>query len=133
MKRIFIMLAVILIGISVTAQQTKEDYLQKSKNQKTAGWIFTAGGGAMVIAGLVLISSDPSYFSGETVGALLAVGGGAAVTTGILLFNASNRNKKKAEGLAMTLDLKLEKAVLLENLTLQNNYYPALSVKLELK
>ena len=62
---------------------TKQDYLEKSKNKKTAAWLFLAGGSAMVITGLVISEGEPEFnilclcYVGQNSGAkgLLIAGG----------------------------------------------------------
>jgi uncharacterized membrane-anchored protein len=126
--------------ISIFAQKTepahqlsKEDYLSKSKNQKTMAWILTAGGGAMVVTGLVFISSNWDYFDADGIGAGLLIGGAVAVAGGITLFNASKRNEQNASRPGITFNFKVENAKLVRNTTLKNNSYPSLSLKIGLK
>ena len=140
MSKIFIVVFGMLFCISTFAQKTEpthqlsnEDYLSKSKSQKTMAWILTAGGGAMIVTGLVFISSNWDYFDAEGIGTGLLIGGAAAVTGGIILFNASKRNRENAMQRGVTLNLKLENAKLNRNATLKNSFYPALSLKIGLK
>ena len=140
MRKIFFVVFSMLFSISLFSQKTepthqlsKQDYLRKSKNQKTAAWILTAGGGAMVVTGLVFISSNWDYFDAKGIGTGLLIGGAAAVTGGIILFNASKRNKQNATRPGVTFNLKMENAKLVRNTTLKNNFCPSLSVKIGLK
>lgn len=137
MRKIFFVVFSMLFCISLFSQKTepthqlsKQDYLRKSKNQKTAAWILTAGGGAMVVTGLVFISSNWDYFESEGIGTGLLIGGAAAVTGGIILFNASKKNQQNATRSAIALNLKWENVKLIRNVTLKNNFYPALSLKI---
>lgn len=50
MKKIFF--AIVLIIIYSTS--FSQDYLQKSKNQKTTAWIMLGGGGALILTGIVI-------------------------------------------------------------------------------
>ncbi len=140
MRKIFIVVFSMLLCISTFAQKTepgrqltKVDCLLKSKSQHTAGWILTAAGGAMVVTGLVFISSNWDYFDAKGIGTGLLIGGAAAVTGGIILFNASKRNKQNATRPGVTFNLKMENAKLVRNTTLKNNFCPSLSVKIGLK
>jgi fructose-1,6-bisphosphatase len=62
MKKIIFVILLLLSLIRSFGQQqtspapsiTKTDYLQKSKSQKTAGWILFGGGTAMMITGTVI-------------------------------------------------------------------------------
>ena len=61
MKKIIAFLIVVLIGINGFGQQVNRsasinetDYLQKSRNQKTAAWVLLGGGLAMAVTGMVI-------------------------------------------------------------------------------
>ncbi|MDP4262581.1 MAG: hypothetical protein Q8941_08625 [Bacteroidota bacterium] len=140
MKKVLIIVLIIVLGISANSQQielieqlTNQDYLQKSKGQNTAAWIFTGGGAALVISGLAVRNSQRSFFPNETTGNVLMICGAAAITTGVILFIASARNKNNAGKKDRAFNLKLEKAVLVQNAAVRNNYFPALSLNIRLK
>ncbi|MGE5108280.1 MAG: hypothetical protein ACM3H8_12090 [Sphingobacteriales bacterium] len=108
MIKITISLLMILLGVSVSSQEidtrkpiTKEDYLQKSKNQKTTGWILLAGGTSVAIAGVIIGGNDtgdsddifgPNF--GTSAG--LLIGGLAADLLSIPFFIGSSNNARKA-------------------------------------
>lgn len=99
---------------------TKQDYLQKSKNQKTAAWILLGAGATMIAI------AAPGNVSLDIV-PVLAVGGGAAVLGSIPLFIAAGKNKRRA--LAMTANLSIQRT----SLVLYSgppSSHPAISVKL---
>lgn len=115
MKKTTIFLLLMIFSISSICQQTersttlvKEDYLEKSKNKKTAAWLFLAGGSAMVITGLVISEGEPEFnvlclcYVGENSGAkgLLIAGGVISMGASIFLFKSSAKNKRKAMELA---------------------------------
>ena len=118
--------------VNKTKWLSEHEYLEKSKHQNTGGWILTAGGGAMIVSGLVLLGSQNSYFPNEEVGAALLIGGAAAVTGGIILFNASKKNKERAVRSGALIQLKLENAKIVTNGKLTTNYYPSFSLSLDL-
>lgn len=118
----------------MNAQQlTKQDYLQKSKNQKTFAWILTGGGAAMVIGGLTLMAAQPDYVDSETIGLALVGGGAAAITGGIILFSSAKKNEQKGNALAIQLHLKVENAKTYRDPRRINNYYPALAFNIDLR
>jgi hypothetical protein len=140
MRQLFTVLLSMFFCISTFAQKTepshqlsKEDYLRKSKTQKTTAWILTAGGAAMVVTGLVFVGSNWDYFDAEGIGTGLLIGGAAGITGGIILFNASKRNKQNADRAGVTFNLKLENTKLIRDEALKNNLYPALSLRIGLK
>ena len=87
----------------------KEDYLQKSKRQKTAAWILSSGGAALFIIGAAIDSGEPEFnpvcfcYVGSNDGAraALMLAGIGAIGGSIPLFIASGRNKRKAAKLAL--------------------------------
>ena len=133
MKKIIICIALLIVANSIYSQQnpsptmTTKDYLQKSKNQKTAAWLFTGGG--MVITGLGISYDDDSGGKSENSGkTVLIVTGLAAVAVGITLFIAATENKKRAESLSF----KMENAPMIQQGSFVNHSFPALSLRLKL-
>ena len=115
MKKTTIFLLLVILSISSICQQTErsttltnENYLQKSKNKKTAAWLFFAGGAAMVITGLAISEGEPEFnilclcYVGHNSGAkgLLIAGGGLSMGASILFFKSSTKYKRKAMELA---------------------------------
>lgn len=134
MKGFLVAMVIILLGTSMNAQQeTKQDYLRKSKNQKTFAWILTGGGTALVIGGAVLMAADPDYVDSKTIGIALIGGGAAAITGGIILFSSARKNEQKGSAMAVQLHLKMEKAKTYRNTRLVNNSYPALAFSVTIK
>jgi Ca2+/Na+ antiporter len=145
MKKIIFLFLALIISVSIFSQQinpsptiTKQDYLQKSKKQKTAAWIFLAGGGGLATTGLAIgiSSADEEFvdlFTGDKdntyeIGAVMFFTGLASMLGSIPLFIASSKNMKKG----MSLSLKNET---IPQLTKQNFAYktiPSLSVKINL-
>lgn len=76
---------------------TKQDYLKKSKNRKTTGWVLLGTGSLSVL--LASIEENPDY-GGSTNRPLMAIGGLAAIGASIPCFIASARNKKKAAAIS---------------------------------
>lgn len=109
MKKILLGLAMLLMCISAFSQQkepvqpyTKQDYLQKSKNQKTVGWVLLGGGTAIAITGIIVGSNaEPAEgimetSTGEDIGIALLVGGLAADLISVPFFIGSANNARKA-------------------------------------
>ena len=96
MKNSIVIILLLILSAASFGQQTnsspsltKQDYLQKSKNQKTAAWILL-GAGATCLA-----IAAPGNVSLDIV-PVLVIGGGGMVVGSIPLFIASGKNKKKA-------------------------------------
>jgi hypothetical protein len=137
MKRIAtICLLLIIATISFSQQNnpsptlTKEDYLKKSKNQKTAAWILLGSGTIAGFVGLTQLNFAGSD-NGEvnnTPGSVLFFTGLASVITSIPFFNASKKNKKKA----MTVSFKNETAPMIQQKSFTHKTIPSLTFKVGL-
>jgi hypothetical protein len=131
MKKIIVAVTFILVCISGSAQLVQQDstltklqptdYLQKSKKQKTAGWILLAASAVSGISGFGMVlneagnsindagnnaecifggcSNPPpqTYNSGRaTAGVILMGVGTVSLVSSIVLFSKSGKNKRKA-------------------------------------
>jgi hypothetical protein len=109
MKKIIIFTILLILATTTFSQQTKsspaltkQDYLQKSKQQKTTGWILLSGGVALGTIGIIiaLAKTDIGFlYLGDLVG-------GSMIIASVPFFNASARNKRKS----MSLSFKNEMA-----------------------
>jgi len=114
----------------------KEDYLEKSKNKKTAAWLLLAGGGAMVITGFAIPEGEPEFnilclcYVGKNSGAqgLLIAGGVLSMGASIFFFKSSAKNKRKV----MELAFKNESAPQLSESGFTYRTIPALNLKIKL-
>lgn len=116
MKKIFISMLFISICISTSAQLTepvhkltKQDYLQKSKNQKTTGRVLLVGGTAMIVAGVVVgaTAEEPTgvlqiFSKGQAIGFYLFTVGAVVDLTSIPFFISSSRNARKAAAITLS-------------------------------
>jgi hypothetical protein len=115
MKKTTILLLLVISSISSICQQTgtsttlaKDDYLQKSKNKKTAAWMFLAGGAAMTITGFAISGGEPELnilclcYVDENSGTkgLLIAGGVLSMGASVFFFKSSAKYKRKAMELA---------------------------------
>ena len=147
MKKIMIILLLVIITAASFSQQiepsqafTKQDYLKKSKNQKTAAWIMLGGGFALtstalavalaeVTAHAVCFFCDPEVVtSHQGLINTLAITGTVAMIGSIPLFSAGARNKRRAAELSF----KNEKTLLPDNNSLAFKNIPSLSLKIRL-
>ena len=122
----------------------KTDYLDKSKNQKTAAWILLGGGVAMTITGTVIYHNAYSKAAEEdpfgtlvTLGTNVNPGGAVLATVGLLstigsipFFIASGKNKRRASFVSTS--FKMENAAIVQRASLVKRPYPALSLKIGL-
>ena len=110
MRTLFTILALISV-MTVCAQgitETKEYYLNKSKNQKTAGYILAGGGAALIISGIIVGNDDTNNDPNELdfgpdfeVGTWLLGGGIVSGLASIPFFISSGNNARKAATIAI--------------------------------
>jgi hypothetical protein len=107
MKPLAILLLIVLIPLQLYSQQnktpTREYYLKKSSDQRTAGWILLGGGTVLILAGISTGSggneSELGYGSNFDSGMILFGVGLAADIISIPMFVKASKNKKRAEAL----------------------------------
>ena len=123
-------------------QMSKQDYLQKSKHQKTAAWIMLGAGTVTAIVGISIYShdlnvaaeNDPAMtfftlgLNANPRGGYVFLAGTISGIASIPLFVSSSRNHKKA----LSLSLKNEKTSTIVHASLRNEGFPAVSLRLNL-
>jgi hypothetical protein len=134
MKKIIFCLAMLIVANSIYSQQsnpsatmTKKDYLQKSKNQKTAAWLFMGGGIGLTILGLSADNANENNAKSSGKGVAIAAGL-SGISVGTTLFIAATRNKNKAQSLSF----RMEKTQQVQQGSLVYHSYPALSFRINL-
>ena len=134
MRMLFICTVLLLITSRSFCQQTdssrsltSQDYLKKSKNQKTAAWILLGGGFALAVGASILdVSSD---WSKSETPYLVAISAGCASMLGsIPLFIAAGRNKRKGMNASTYFQIRQNPLPTNTGLTLHST--PTLSLKL---
>lgn len=101
-----VLLTAFLVGgaLPVLSQtMSKQDYLDKSKRQKTTAFIMLGGGVAFATAGSIMFSENFTLFGASDaednaagIGAAMVVVGGLAAVGSIPVFISSSNNAKKA-------------------------------------
>ena len=115
---------------------TREDYLIKSKNQKSAGGVLAIGGTVVSLVGITMLGSNilvdypnsQEVKNRETTGLVLLSAGGAAIVSGIIFLTASKRNRRKAA----TIELQQQNSWRPGNKIISNINYPALTFRLKI-
>ncbi len=156
MKKIICLMLVLIVAESTFSQQitpsptlTKQDYLLKSRHQKTAAWLLLGGGLTLSTIGSIIAAPKaaedvgyvvllfPNIIAGNpqpepqndyTVETIMIIGGTAAMLSSIPLFIASGKNKRKA----MNLSFKNETAPQIYKSSLIYTSIPSLSLKFHL-
>jgi drug/metabolite transporter (DMT)-like permease len=133
MRKLFICTILLLMITSSFSQQTnpnqspiRQDYLKKSKSQKTTAWVLL-GGGFVVAVGASILDASSDWSKSETP-YLVAIGtGSASMLASIPLFIASGRNKRKAMNASTYFEMRQNPIPTNRGLTLHST--PTLSVK----
>ena len=136
MKKYFAATLLLLFVFSVFSQdnlKNKDYYLEKSKKQKTAGWILLGSGAALSISGLIIIGSEASTLDLESdaikAGEVMNYIGLAAMVGSIPLFIASGRNRRKA---AASVAFKMERTTIVGVRDISIRRYPAFAFQIRL-
>ena len=144
MRKILCLILCSTLVLKVFSQSTpliQTDYLQKSKNQKTAAFILLGGGAALTVVGTAIglsrwdeeIASvveegedDKSYAAAG----IMMVTGLAAMVGSVPFFIASSRNNKKAH--AASAFIKLQTMPVVYRQGISQLSYPAACIRINL-
>nr|WP_314897286.1 hypothetical protein [uncultured Flavobacterium sp.] len=135
MKKTITFLMLLLFAVNAFSQTipnnefSKEYYLQKSKSQKTTGWVLLSGGAIMTVVGVIGFSDSYDIFDSnsktDTYGYLM-LGGAVSCLGSIPFFIMSGNNARKAA----TISLINQPVFSPIQGSLVQNSQPALSVKI---
>ena len=136
MKKIIIYAMLLFVTASSFSQQlnpiqlTRQDYLKKSKNQKTAAWVLLGGGIALMGTGILIGSGNEVSFDNAETSVIIAGIGVLSTIASIPLFIASGRNKRKAMNASTY--FKIEKTQTIQQTGISFHPLPAISIKINL-
>ncbi|MFN2440762.1 MAG: hypothetical protein ABR503_16275 [Chitinophagaceae bacterium] len=118
MKKNIFLFTLLVIAAPVFSQQTNppqslkhQDYLKKSKNQKTAAGVMLIGGTVTMTVGVGIALGgggldcafgSPDCKKNQTLAGILFYSGSAAILGSIPLFIAAGKNKKKGMSLSVS-------------------------------
>ena len=147
MKKIIAFAMLLIVSVVSFSQQTapsavlnKQDYLQKSKNQKAVAITLAAGGGLLILFGIPswgsefsdgfdFFNPDPEAGATEMKSATaFFIAGGALILGSVPLFIASAKNKLRS----MNLSFKNETVTLVQKGSFANRSVPSLTLKISL-
>jgi len=114
---------------------TKTDYLQKSKKQKTIGWVLLGGGATLVLTGIIIPKGDlvqegwfGNSYENDGVKGTFELIGLVSMIGSIPFFTASKKNNKRA----MSFSFKNEPATQLVKSSLIYRFVPSLNLNISL-
>ncbi|HSF46130.1 MAG TPA: hypothetical protein VLA58_08960 [Chitinophagaceae bacterium] len=119
---------------STYRQTVKNDFLRKSRNQRTTGFILLGAGVVLTVTGVAMVNNgnddilNPGNWVDTGAGAGIATVGILSTLTSIPFFIMSINNNKKAK--KMSAGVSFEKIMHSEINTAYPNYYPALSARI---
>ena len=129
MKKLITFVLLVVVSIATFSQKnnpapllTKQDYLQKSRNQKTAAWILRGSGAVLFIPGIIWATTSIDSVGPD----ILLVAGGACILTSVPLFMASRKNKRRA----MTMSLNWQQSIQKKDLV--KTAIPSLALQIRL-
>ena len=150
MKPIIIIFLLLAMSSTLFSQEiaqskslTKEDYLRKSRHQKTAAWFLVGGGFLMVSTAATIAVADASTaiwrmipdrdedaYPHKGMANTFAIVGCLAIIASIPCFSEASKNKRKAKGLSVY--FKPGKTYQLQNYCLVQRFVPGVSLKIDL-
>lgn len=109
-----LLVTILLAGIFVQSfaqEMSKQDYLKKSRNQKTTGFILLGGGAALIIIGALIIDDNFCTICDQTQnqenamegGEVAAIAGGVAMIASVPVLFSAKKNAKKASKLSLNI------------------------------
>jgi hypothetical protein len=142
MKKTFVLVSMMMIAASTFCQQTnpataltKQDYMQKSKKQKTVAWVLLGGGATFVLTGIVIPKGDlvqegwfGNSYENDGVKGTFELIGLVSMIGSIPFFTASKKNNKRA----MSFSFKNEPATQLVKSSLIYRSVPSLNLNITL-
>ncbi|MEP6261660.1 MAG: hypothetical protein ABJ092_08790 [Gillisia sp.] len=112
MKKLLLIFVLTMISLGGYSQPEKQDfskdyYLQKSKNQRTAGWVLLGAGAGIGIIGAIVSAEalTEDWFFGDSkksdTGLIIGAVGAASSLASIPFFISASKNSRKAAQLSL--------------------------------
>ncbi len=134
----FIIASLTVLSINVQAQRiekgkslSKQDYFERSRQQRNTAWMLLGGGTLAVVGGAIIFDKnfdiwDESTDNAEVGGVVLMAAGGLSMAASIFLFSKAMVNKERSR--EMSAFVKIERSTQLngQNFYIQN--FPAIGI-----
>jgi len=135
----FLLMSISAIAFSQQANSSlsypDQDYMLKSKHQKTAAWILLGGGGALTLTSIIIPRGELVHesilqktYKNDGIKSILGLGGSLATIVSLTLFFLASKNKQKA----LNLSFKNEQVSQIQKASLVYHTVPSLTLKLSL-
>jgi hypothetical protein len=109
---------------------SRENFLNKSKSQKSGSWSLLGAGTGLVLVGLLIGNRESSSFDDAATGVILGGLGVVSALGSIPLFIASGKNKRKAANASAY--FKLQKVPFKKESSFNLISYPAVCFKIKI-
>ena len=113
----------LLFNFVFSQPKAKQNFLERSKNQKTTAWILLGTGVAAIITGAIIDNSVKEDKQSYT-GGFIEVGGIICTLTSIPFFISSSKNKKRA----IKLTFNNRRILLPQNNSFVTRVHPSISL-----
>ncbi len=134
MRKALVLLYMVIMSLQIFAQHftSKSRYgrlMSKSREKRTAAFIFLGGGAAVTTGGVLLFNSGLENREGKSVLGFFLTGIGiGSMCTSIPFFVGAHKNRKSA----MSMSMKTENTSLLYKNGFSRHFYPALLLQIPL-
>lgn len=112
-----------------------QDYLQKSKNQKTTAWIMLGGGGALILTGIIIPKGELTHlgildndYKNDGIKNAFVSSGTIAMLGSIPFFIMASKNKRKTASFSF----KNKKMPQVQKGNLVDRAIPSFNIKINL-
>jgi hypothetical protein len=134
----FIIASLAILTTNVQAQRiekgkrlSKQDYADRSRQQRNTAWILLGGGALAVAGGAILFDRnfdiwDESTDNAEVGGVVLMAAGGLSMASSIFLFSRAMDNKERSR--EMSAFIKIEQATQINGQNLYLLKFPAVGI-----
>ena len=110
---------------------SKQDYFERSRQQRNTGWFLLGGGALAVVGGAIIFDRnfdiwDESTDNAEVGGVVLMAAGGLSMASSIFLFSRAMDNKERSK--EMSAFIKIEQATQINGQNLYLQKFPAIGI-----
>lgn len=138
MRKVILLGTLLILAASSPGQQTpptptspQEEYLRKSRSQKTGAWLLI-GLGTVVFVSSAANNINSMFDAEAQTHDAFYIASAASVAGAVYLFVAAARNRRKAEGTSITPSVQMDSAPVPVPGGMSARSYPALGITVKL-